>query len=161
MNANDYTRMYNKIFKIIGNSTPLKADCGLLCGNACCKGDDNIGMILFPFEETNLKVKITQSGERLAVCSGICDRDKRPLSCRIFPFFPTIDKKGRIFVEKDYRGGLLCPLLEHIDEISFNPKFFKALKRVGKILAKNPRCREFLYKTTEEIDLYYKFLSKE
>ena len=37
----DYRKMYEKIFKLLGDLTPLKADCGLLCEGACCKGDEN------------------------------------------------------------------------------------------------------------------------
>jgi len=153
--------MYERIFRILSDLTPLRADCGLLFGGACCKGDDNTGMRLFPHEESPFKVKSDPSGVRLAVCAGSCDRNKRPLACRIFPFFPTIDERGRIFVEKDYRAQLLCPMIEHSDELVFDPSFFKALKKIGKILSKDEECREFLYQTTEEIDLYRAFLSRE
>lgn len=159
MSSTDYRQMYEKIFKIMGNLTPLKADCGQLCGGACCKGDENTGMRLFPHEESVLTIKTSDSGTRLAVCDGTCDRNQRPLACRIFPFFPTIDEKGKIFVEADSRVGSLCPLIEHSDEIIFDPAFFKAVKKIGKILAKDDECREFLYSTTEEIDTYSAFLS--
>ncbi len=159
MRNTDYKQMYEKIFKILGDLTPLKADCGLLCGGACCKGDENTGMRLFPFEESGLSVKELPTGERLAVCSGRCDRNHRPLACRIFPFFPTINDKGKIFVEPDYRAALLCPMIEHSDEILFDKRFFKAVKRVGKILAKDDKCREFLERSTEEIDTYCEFLA--
>lgn len=161
MRDTDYKKMYEKIYSIIGNLTPLLADCGLLCEHACCKGDENLGMRLFPYEESSLTIKNTESGGRLAVCDGFCDRKSRPLACRIFPFFPTIDEKGKIFVEKDYRASLLCPLIAHSDEIVFDPRFFKAVKKVGKILAKDEKCREFLYETTAEIDMFHMFLSKE
>jgi len=156
--STDYGKMYDKIYKIIGDLTPLKADCGKLCGGACCKGDENTGMRLFPFEKSELPFKECDNGVRLVVCSGKCDRDKRPLACRIFPFFPTIDEKGRIFVEADFRGARLCPLITHSEEILFDKRFFKALKKAGKILAKDEVCREFLYETTEEIDMYNEFL---
>ena len=158
MGKTDYVKLYQKIFKVMGDLTPLKADCGQLCDGACCKGDENTGMRLFPHEESELRVIHTEDGGRLAVCEGTCDRCKRPLACRIFPFFPTIDEKGKIFVEPDVRASRLCPLLSHSDEIVFNPKFFKALKKVGKILAKDDECREYLYKITEEIDMYKSFL---
>lgn len=154
----DYSRMYENIFRIMGDLTPLKADCGKLCNCACCKGDDNIGMRLFPFEETELPVKELSNGVRLVVCNGKCDRSKRPLACRIFPFFPTVDEKGRVFVEADFRGARLCPLITHSDEIIFDKRFFKALKKAGKILAKDPTCRQFLMEATEEIDTYSAFL---
>lgn len=158
MGKTDYRKMYDKIFKVMGDYTPLCVDCGQLCGGACCKGDSGTGMLLFPHEESELEIKIGESGEQLAVCDGTCDRDKRPLSCRIFPFFPTVDKSGKVFVEPDLRAARLCPLIKHSEEIEFDPSFFKAVKKVGKILAKDDECREFLLKITEEIDMFGKFL---
>ncbi len=156
--STDYYNMYQKIFKIMGDLTPLKADCGKLCSQACCKGDENTGMRLFPFEESELPVKILDNGVRLVVCDGKCDRTKRPLACRIFPFFPTVDERGKVFVEPDFRGARLCPLISHSDEIIFDKRFFNALKKVGKILAKDEACLEFLREATEEIDTYKDFL---
>ena len=160
MRTTDYKKLYEKIFRILGDRTPLTADCGVLCDRACCKGDDNTGMRLFPHEKTTLAVKPIEGGGTLAVCDGTCDRCARPLACRIFPFFPTIDEKGKIFVEKDSRAERLCPLLSHSDEIVFDPHFFKALKKIGKLLAKDEACRTFLQEATEEIDLYRTFLSE-
>ncbi len=159
MKNTDYGKLYGKIFKILGDLTPLRVDCGQLCGGACCKGDAACGMRLFPHEETPLSVITSGNGGRLAVCDGTCDRTQRPLSCRIFPFFPTIDEKGRVFVEPDHRAGRLCPLIQHSEKIAFDPRFFRALKRVGRLLAADPECREFLSQITEEIDLYGTFLS--
>lgn len=159
MTPAEYAAMYQKIFRILGDLTPLRVDCGVLCGGACCKGDENIGMRLFPHEQTALSVKVGECGD-IAVCDGTCDRHKRPLACRIFPFFPTIDERGHIFVEADYRAARVCPLIEHSDELMFDVRFFRALKRVGKILAKDAECRKFLQETTEEIDLYRAFLEK-
>lgn len=149
---------FDKIVKIMGELTPLKVDCGQLCGGACCKGDCSTGMLLFPGEESPLTVIKGENGQRLAVCDGTCDRSSRPLSCRIFPFFPTISENGKIFVEPDLRASRLCPLIEHIDEIEFDPKFFKAVKKVGKILAKDDECRRFLEDITDEIDEIGKFI---
>lgn len=158
MKNTDYKKMYAKIFKIMGDLTPLKADCGKLCGGACCKGDENTGMRLFPFEESDLPVKTLKNSVRLVVCNGKCDRTKRPLACRIFPFFPTVDERGKVYVEPDFRGARLCPMITHSDEIIFDKRFFKALGKVGKILAKDKVCLEFLREATEEIDTYKDFL---
>lgn len=158
MKKTDYEKMYKKIFDVLGNLTPLTVDCGVLCDGACCKGDEKTGMRLFPHEKSCLAITELESGERLAVCNGSCDRTERPLACRIFPFFPTIDENSKIFVEPDYRAARLCPLIHHSDEIVFNPKFFKAVKKAGKILAKDSECRDYLYKVTEEIDIYHDFL---
>ncbi len=156
----DYEKLYQKIFDVLGDLTPLTADCGRLCGGACCKGDEKTGMRLFPFEQTTLTVVETEDGGRLAVCDGTCDREKRPLSCRIFPLFPTVDEKGRVFVELDYRAARLCPMVAHSDEIVFDKRFLKAVKKAGKLLVKDPACRVFLEETTAEIDTYAAFLAE-
>lgn len=153
----DYQKLYADVFRVLGDLTPLTADCGVTCGGACCKGDDRTGMRLFPHEETTLAVIETADGGRLAVCDGTCDRDKRPLGCRIFPFFPTIDARGRIFVEVDDRARRLCPLISHAEELVFDKRFFKALKKVGKMLARDAECRAFLEETTAEIDMFRAF----
>ena len=80
-----YQKLYAEANRIIGDKTPLKKDCGQVCGGACCKGDDDTGMLLFPFEESVFRVD-EKDGVRLCVCQGRCDRSERPLSCRIFPF---------------------------------------------------------------------------
>ncbi|MBR6766041.1 MAG: hypothetical protein IKM06_06105 [Clostridia bacterium] len=156
----DHKRLYGKIFKIIGNETPLKADCGKVCDCACCKGDENTGMLLFPYEETELLVKTTDEGNRLAVCNGTCDRSKRPLACRIFPFQITVNEKNRTFVELDQRGRGICPLITLRDQVAFNKKFISRLKKVGKLLKKDEKILEFLKKQTEETDQILKLVGE-
>ncbi len=157
MSDNYYSNIYKKIDKTLCNLTPLKADCGQLCGAACCKGDNDIGMRLFPHEQTTLDTINTESGITLVVCDGQCDRERRPLACKIFPFFPTIDEKGSIYAELDYRGKRLCPMIDHCEEIIFDKKFLKAIKKIGKIFKKDDECRKFLIESTEEIDTYREF----
>lgn len=158
MKKTDYNLLYKKIFKILSDFTPLTVDCGVLCNCACCKGDNNTGMRLFPFEDSKLEVKSLDNGVRLAICNGKCNRNERPLACRIFPFFPTIDEKGRVYVELDYRGYRLCPIVTHSDDLLFDPKFLKAVKKVGKLLVKDDACKNFLLESTNEIDTYKSFL---
>lgn len=153
----DYNKLYNKVFNILGKLTPLTVNCGVLCNGACCKGDENTGMRLFPYEETTLKTISNKKGDRIVICEGTCDRSKRPLACRIFPFFPTIDEKGKVYVELDTRAKRLCPIIDHADELLFDPKFLKAVKKIGNILKKDDVCRNFLIESTEEIDLYKSF----
>ena len=93
-------RLYKKVKRIIGDKTPLKKDCGLLCGGACCKGDENTGMLLFPGEETTLNI-IEKDGVRLAVCEGKCKREERPLSCMIFLFSMCFPHKNPKTVSVD------------------------------------------------------------
>ena len=153
----DYEKLYTEAKRIIGRLTPLRRDCGLICGAACCKGDENTGMRLFPHEKTTLKVKNTEDGGRLAVCSGTCVRSERPLACMIFPFFPCLTNEGEIRAEVDFRGARLCPLVLHRDEVIFSRPFVMAVKEVGELLMKNKECEKFIRETTAEIELYKKF----
>ena len=65
-NEKYYSDLYKKAKEIIGEKTPLRKDCGLICDGACCKGDSETGMLLFPCEQTSLSVT-EKDGVRLAV----------------------------------------------------------------------------------------------
>jgi hypothetical protein len=147
-----YQKLYADANRILGNKTPLKKDCGLICGGECCKGDNETGMLLFPFEETSLNI-IEKDGVRLAVCDGSCDRNERPLSCRIFPFFPYVTPEGRIRVIPDIRGVNICPLISHFDEVKFDRGFLYRVKKVGRLLYADEECSRFLEETSREIDI--------
>lgn len=146
-----YGRLYKRAKKIIGGKTPLKKDCGLICGNACCKGDENTGMLLFPHEKTNLKV-IEKENVRLAVCEGKCKREERPLSCMIFPFFPYLNETGRVQVIPDIRGYEVCPLVRKHRDIKFDRAFLRRVKEVGRLLKEDDDCKAFLLDISREID---------
>ncbi|MBQ8504395.1 MAG: hypothetical protein IJ491_09010 [Clostridia bacterium] len=152
-----YQRLYKKAKGIIGDKTPLKKDCGRICSNACCKGDENTGMLLFPHEKTSLDVK--ESGNvRLAVCDGRCERSDRPLSCMIFPFFPYLTEKGRIKVIPDIRGYEVCPLVRQCNAVKLDRAFLRRVKEVGRLLSEDEQCRAFLYETSREIDSFLNIL---
>ncbi len=138
-------------YSVLRRVTPLNFDCGKICNGKCCKGDEKTGMLLFPGEEKlidpNINIIETESGDKLAVCDGTCDRNRRPLSCRIYPLFPIIyenNDKTVIKVVFDFRAD--CPLWE--GKYDFNRRFVASVKRVGKYLLLN-----------EETAAYYKDLS--
>lgn len=141
--------IYEKVYRLLDSVTPLSADCGQLCGRNCCKGDERTGMLLFPNEETDFEV-IEENGRRLAVCSGECDRHNRPLSCMMFPFFPTDDNGIKIIA--DWRGVNICPMIAHRNEIRFNKKFMRHLRAAGRILYSDPECAAFMKEIREEIE---------
>ena len=145
-------RLYKKAKNIIGDKTPLYKDCGRLCDTACCKGDEETGMLLFPYEKTSLDVR-EKDGIRLAVCKGKCDRIERPLSCMIFPFFPYVTEQGRIKVIPDIRGYSLCPLVRNYADTRFDRGFLMRVKKVGRLLSEDEECYRFLYETSREIDM--------
>ncbi len=141
--------------------TPLNFDCGKICNGKCCKGDEKTGMLLFPGEEKlidpDINVIETDSGDKLAVCNGICDRNRRPLSCRIYPLFPIVSEEGNIDVIFDLRAD--CPLSE--GEYQFSRRFVKGVKRVGKYLLLNGETatyyKELCHIQNEQIELIKKF----
>lgn len=146
-----YVKLYAQANRIIGDKTPLKKDCGQICGGECCKGDEETGMLLFPFEESSLTVT-EKDGVRLAVCNGRCNRDERPLSCRIFPFFPYVTAGGKIKVIPDIRGVNVCPLISNFNDVKFDKGFLYRVKKVGRLLYEDEKCRKFLSETSREID---------
>lgn len=163
MKSNDF---YKELNKIIGDSTPIGVDCGQLCnGGACCDGDDETGMYLFPGEEGLYKTneswfEIIQSdfeylgkNAPLFVCKRACPRSRRPLACRIFPLIPYIDVYGELSIITDPRGRGVCPLCimdkEHLDA-----NFCRKVEYIGKIMMKFEQTREYLFSLSRIIDQF-------
>ena len=139
--------------RLLADTTPLAGDCGRACGGACCLPDEDGkgGMLLFPGEEAlydplpdgfSVVPAPEMPGVLLLTCQGKCDRDLRPLSCRLFPLLPR-EKDGIVRPVRDRRGFIVCPLLP--DGLSaFSPAFVAAVVRAGEILYRCPEHRAFL-----------------
>ena len=145
-------------YSLLYNITPLYTDCGKICQNKCCKGDEKTGMLLFPGEEKlidpNMTVYKNEKGDSFAVCDGTCDRNKRPLACRIFPLFPVIkNENGEEYIETEYDiRAVVCPLIS--GDYAISRIFTKKVKRVGKYLLLNEETAEFYRRLSEEISEY-------
>lgn len=156
---------YSQIYSVLGDLTPLKGDCGRACNKACCEGDkDGDGMYLFPGEEEMYKAlpdwaAISETDFEydkdkfapLFSCDGVCDRNLRPLSCRIFPLTPYIAKDGELEVIVDPRANGMCPLSALYSE-DFDPNFVKAVEKVGKLLLTSPDTKKFLESFSRMLD---------
>jgi Fe-S-cluster containining protein len=163
------SEIYKSIYAFYADTTPLTVDCGKLCGGACCESDDNeeTGMYLFPGEEklfiNNPDFKIIDSefsyGDEFAkilICKGVCKREIRPLSCRIFPIIPYL--KGDDFtLIFDPRAKSVCPLVELSDINELDEVFIKKTKKVIKLLMKFKKTRAFLEALCDILDDYLKF----
>ncbi len=155
----DALSVLKKSYRLLENVTPLKEDCGKICNNCCCRGDEKTGMILFPREEVlignSFEYKIIDydflSDKKLLVCNAECDRNFRPLSCRIFPLFP-LTVNGKIYVIRDPRGEI-CPLIN--DDYIMNRKFYRRVKSVGKLLLKNDETKRMSEMISSEIIAEY------
>ena len=130
--------------------TPLKRDCGRVCGAHCCEPleGEETGMLLFPGEEAcyagepGWQVRDTAMG-RMVVCSGRCDRAERPLACRMFPLLPVPDREGKIRVRIDLRARAVCPLARQGIE-AMDPAFIAAVKEAGECLLRDAEQAAFL-----------------
>ena len=146
-----------KARELLADVTPLKTDCGKVCGAKCCRSleDEETGMLLFPGEEEaylekeGWTVRETEAG-LLAVCPGACDRNERPLACRTFPLLPVI-RESAVKAAGDQRARAVCPLLRQGIR-GTDPAFRDAVREAGRILAGDPEQREFLEMLTAEQD---------
>ncbi len=160
--------LYGKAYRMLENSTPLKFDCGLLCSSKCCSGDKDAGMCLFPGEElmfdgngdflTTRKEKLLDTEVLFAVCKGTCNRRLRPLACRIFPYIPYLDKKGRITIIEDPRARYLCPLLMELPEFKIDLIFRRNISNVFHLLMKDNDIKSYLCLLSGVLDEYKRFL---
>ena len=151
-----------RAYEIIGDRTPLFTDCGALCGAACCQVDDDDqgGVFLFPGERELLEDCswgriLRHSFGPMLMCSGPCERDKRPLGCRIFPLTPVRGKNGKWTVRLDVRARPVCPLVS--SGISgLNPEFVRAVRDALRVIAETEEGDAFLEKWAALEDAYRK-----
>jgi len=135
--------------------TPLKSDCGRVCGAACCRpvqGEES-GMLLFPGEEEAYSgrpewtIQYTAMGP-MVICSGTCDRAERPLACRMFPLLPVL-RDGRVTAVTDLRAKAVCPLARQ-GRSALDPAFRDAVQEAGERLLREEQQAAFLRTLTAE-----------
>lgn len=151
--------------------TPLKSNCGRICGAACCQPDESgeNGMLLFPYEDELYKKPVEgfpfhladddtlfKGGKRL-VCEGECPREHRPLACRMFPLRVHLqaDDAGEhvhAVAELDPRAWCVCPLLEQGGLRAMSLAFIEAVQAAGERLARNTTMLEALYNEQRLLD---------
>ena len=146
MNPENLRRAY----AILGDLTPMTTDCGLLCGAACCRTDEDGqgGVHLFPGERERLEDcdwgRIRPGGlAPMLVCDGPCERDRRPLGCRIFPLTPVRGRSGKWTVRLDARARAMCPLVSS-GIGGLDPAFVRAARDALRAVAEDPEGDAFL-----------------
>ncbi|MBE7063579.1 MAG: hypothetical protein E7390_07345 [Ruminococcaceae bacterium] len=155
--------IFDYAYRLLENVTPVRKDCGALCGAACCADSDvGTGMYLYPAEECMLYplpdwVKIEASGfyyngrqAALMSCPGNCDRALRPLACRIFPLVPYKKPGERMKIIFDPRAKAMCPLTPS----DLTDKFKDAVTRAMRAVVKTKEGRMFIEAQSELIDEY-------
>lgn len=161
------TQRILKARQALATLTPLKMDCGKLCGAACCHSDEEGkgGMVLFPGEEALypatgpdhalLTPCPTFPGQFLYTCDGTCLRSARPLACRIFPLTPRI-REGKLALEMDVRAWPVCPLMEQGLRALSQP-FVQAVRAVMEDLFADAACRAYFEALSRHLDAYEHF----
>lgn len=140
--------------ELLSTLTPLRTDCGRLCGGACCQGDEGTGMLLFPGEDALyetcdfaqiIPADFTLGGEtaKLFVCNGSCPRDMRPLACRLFPLFLAFMKSGKTKVRMDTRAASVCPLFDS-GAAGLDEDFVAAARHAYDLLLEDGTCAAYL-----------------
>lgn len=143
--------------------TPLKTDCGRLCQGACCQGDEKTGMLLFPGEEAFYEnctfARIIPAGFMLGgkdalllVCNGTCDRENRPLACRLFPLFLKFKEDGITKLRMDVRAKAVCPLTDYGIK-ALDTDFKQAARKAYDILLEDEDCAAYLRELDEAFSL--------
>lgn len=162
----DAKAFYEKLYKIIGDVTPLDVDCGKLCNGACCEVTDEItGMYLFPYENVMYKdmpewgkiydIDFTYDGGKsvdLFTCTGKCERKRRPLSCRIFPLTPYAHRGEKLKIIMDVRGKGMCPLATAMKIDDLSPLFVEKVTEAMELCMHVKQTREFIYALTASLD---------
>lgn len=156
-------------YELLHSVTPLKFNCGILCDAKCCKRDstnstDNPGMLLLPDEEKMLHnssfVLEKCNDGTILICSGECDRNLRPFSCRIFPFYARISSDERISLRVDPRAFNICPVALKKKGTRHSVYFRRNAVRAIRILMKDEDFKRELIKTSEFCDGLYSFYRK-
>ncbi|GHU49388.1 hypothetical protein FACS1894127_2480 [Clostridia bacterium] len=158
-------RTYKAIYRLLNRVSPLKEACGSLCDSVCCTcGEEesaakgfSLGIYLLPGEDqiftknedwlewSYSKVKEADFPDSWSgivyfircKTPPVCQRDLRPLQCRVFPLAPHLTKNGELKMIM-FPASILpykCPLIE--DHISLSREFIKATHTVWKHLIRD------------------------
>ena len=139
-------------YAIMGERTPIRTDCGALCGAACCLPDEDGqgGVWLLEPEIRRVEgaawARIDRQADPVApllLCREMCERSLRPLCCRVFPLAPVPGRDGLWTVRMDARARAMCPLtrsgLKGLDT-----DFVRAARDALRALAQSGAGEEFL-----------------
>ncbi|MCL2336551.1 MAG: hypothetical protein FWC60_03920 [Firmicutes bacterium] len=154
---------YQFLYRLTAAPTPLKSNCGDLCGSICCQPgkQDNLGAYLFPGEE----IMFTRSEDWLlweeqdpadydfplswpkpvyfVRCNGACPRDMRPLACRFFPLAPHLHRDGRLqLLYETMELPYQCPLITA--HYTLEAKFIHTVQQAWQLMLTDRRIRDLV-----------------
>ncbi len=165
----DATAAVLRARELLNQVTPMRFDCGKLCGSACCdKSEAGEGMLLFPGEKElyasmpdgfHIMPDMSEENGWLLTCEGYCDRETRPLSCRLFPLIPYIlkrDSGDSAGMAMDVRAWPICPLMK--DGLAgCDQSFIETAAQAARVLCAVPAHQDFIAKLTDKLAQYKEF----
>ena len=155
--------IYNHLYQITASSTPLKTNCGELCGSACCRPGkhEDLGMYLYPGEEAmftrredwlaweehnpaDYNFPASWKGPVYFVrCNGVCPREMRPLACRFFPLAPHLHRDGKLYlIYETLELPYQCPLITASNPL--DPGFISIMQQTWQIMLTDQRIRDLV-----------------
>ncbi|MCG8401167.1 MAG: hypothetical protein MJA84_06175 [Firmicutes bacterium] len=157
------SRIYRHLYNATANPTPIRKNCGELCGRACCRPAPRgeLGIYLFPGEETMFSRRENwltweehdpvehgfpvswNEPVYFVRCSGSCPREMRPLACRFFPLAPHLNRDGSLrliyeTLDLPYR----CPLIT--SGTPLEPRFINMVETAWEILLRDRRIGDLV-----------------
>ncbi len=151
-----------KAYSVLDDLTPLKYDCGELCGKLCCSNnsdEEQLGMWLLPGEaellknQRNFKFTVARDNTESVICNGKCNRNLRPFSCRIYPYYASLDATpcGKIYIRIniDPRAKISCPIAQRKNHIRPKIAFLSGAKKAIRILLTDKDIRDDIIKTSD------------
>ncbi|GBF33000.1 hypothetical protein DCCM_2097 [Desulfocucumis palustris] len=157
---------FKKLYGLLEDVTPLKEDCGGLCGARCCtEWDKGVGVLLLPGEEKMFGEKdwcrlaelppeeqpFPGENSYLLYCRGTCPREERPLLCRTFPLAPFMDENDGVKLILDEDGLLVCPLVKLGKMERLDPHFIGNVLQVWRELAGKKFARAYIENYTARV----------
>lgn len=158
---------WEAIYRLLDRVSPVRYDCGKLCGSACCicdgdessqgAGDFEMGIYLFPGEEKLYTMKedwLKWSVEKAedyefpnswhgnvyfvrCTTPPVCPRNHRPLQCRTYPLMPYLNEQGEFSLILSQAKTPYTCPLIN-ENIKLEPRFYQATYTVWKRLLKDP-----------------------
>jgi hypothetical protein len=157
---------------VLADLTPLDFDCGVLCGQKCCKDyAPDVGVYLLPGElplfdgtEDWLTWQFHRTDDYdfapswskhphipFMRCHRLCDREKRPLQCRAYPLAPYLNEDGTVDVRYDPFAEGVCPLVERYRVDQLRPEFVAGVRQAWAILMQDPELLDHVRWLTEQL----------
>jgi hypothetical protein len=159
---------YGQIYNLLDQVTPLREDCGNLCGKLCCQpANPDTGIYLYPGEEamfqrdeTWLSWSVQQAEEYdfppswrgpvyFVRCTGECPRERRPLQCRFFPLTAHFLASGALaLIWETIALPYRCPLLGR--RLPLEQEFVNAAAAAWSLLMQHPLIRDLVLWDSQE-----------